>query len=185
MTTPPRSSATPAPRTTRSSATTTDIDGDTLNVTLASVAPAAGTVSIVGNLIRYTPAAGFTGAAVISYTISDGTLTASATLTVSVGGDFTAPTVKKATVVFATGRVNESAPLRITWSATDAGSGVASYQVQVRIGTGSWRSVYTGAATSIVKLYPFKQALVWRVRAKDVSGNTSAWAVSAAAGSWP
>jgi hypothetical protein len=152
-----------------------DVDGDTLNVTLASVAPAAGTVSIVGNLIRYTPAAGFTGAAVISYTISDGSLTASATLTVSVGGDFVAPTVNKATVAFATGRVNESAPLRITWSATDAGSGVASYQVQVRIGTGSWRSVYTGAATSIVKFYPFNQALVWRVRAKDVSGNLSAW----------
>ena len=35
--------------------------------------------------------------------------------------------------------------------------------------------VYKGAATSIVKLYPFKQTLVWRVRAKDVSGNQSAW----------
>ena len=132
-------------------------------------------MSIVGNQIHYTPATGWTGEAAISYTISDGSLTASATLTITVGGDVTAPTVKRATVAFATGRVNESAPLRITWSATDASSGVASYEVQVRIGTGAWKAVYKGAATSIVKYYPFKQTLVWRVRAKDVSGNQSAW----------
>jgi hypothetical protein len=155
-----------------------DIDGDTLTVTIVSVDPAAGTVSTDGTTVSFTPAAGWTGEAAVSYTISDGALTASATLTVTVGGDVTAPAVNKATVAFATGRVDEKAPLRITWSATDGSSGVASYEVQVSISGGAWRSVYKGAGSSIVKLYPFNKSLVWRVRATDVSGNLSGWVKS-------
>ncbi|HEU0243889.1 MAG TPA: tandem-95 repeat protein, partial [Candidatus Limnocylindrales bacterium] len=155
-----------------------DIDGDALTVTLVSVDSAAGTVSTDGTTVTFTPAGGWTGEAVISYTISDGTLTASATLTITVGGDVTAPTVSRATVAFATGRVNESAPLRISWSATDASSGVASYEVQVSIAGGAWRSVYTGAGTSVVKFYRFNKTLVWRVRATDVAGNVSGWVLS-------
>ena len=85
----------------------------------------------------------------------------------------------KATVAFATGRVDETAPLRVSWSATDASSGVASYQVQVSVGGGAWRSVYTGANTSVVKFYRFNKSLVWRVRATDAATNVSAWATSA------
>ncbi|HEY3335866.1 MAG TPA: Ig-like domain-containing protein [Candidatus Limnocylindrales bacterium] len=156
-----------------------DVDGDTLSVVSASVASAAGTVSVVGNNVRFTPATGWTGEAAISYTISDGALQASATLTVTVGGDVTAPLVARATVAFATGRVDETAPLRITWSATDASSGVASYEVQVSVAGGAFKSVYKGAGTSIVKFYSFNKTLVWRVRATDVAGNTSGWVNSA------
>jgi hypothetical protein len=61
--------------------------GETLTLTSASVAPAAGTVQVVNNgqQIQYTPAAGFTGDAAISYTIDDGnggTDTATATVTI-------------------------------------------------------------------------------------------------------
>ncbi len=64
----------------------TDVDGDTLSVTTATVPAAQGTVTINANgTLRYTPASNFNGTATISYTISDGNGgSASATVTVSV-----------------------------------------------------------------------------------------------------
>ncbi len=50
----------------------TDVDGDTLTITDASVPVAQGTVDIVGNKLVFTPADDFVGEATISYTISDG-----------------------------------------------------------------------------------------------------------------
>ena len=90
-----------------------------------------------------------------------------------------APVVAKPTVAFGKGRVNETAPLLISWSAFDAGVGVKSYQVQVSVAGGPWKSVYTGPKTSVTKFYPFRKSLVWRVRATDNEGNTSGWVSSA------
>ncbi len=50
----------------------TDVDGDVLTITGASVPAAQGTVSIVSDELVYTPATDFTGTATISYSISDG-----------------------------------------------------------------------------------------------------------------
>ncbi len=50
----------------------TDVDGDTLAITGASVPPEQGTVEIVGGELLYTPAENFNGPATITYTISDG-----------------------------------------------------------------------------------------------------------------
>jgi len=61
----------------------TDVDGDTLNVTSVTN-PANGTVNVVGNQIVYTPDAGFVGTETFTYTISDGALTDTATVTVQV-----------------------------------------------------------------------------------------------------
>ena len=121
----------------------------------------------------------FTGQATITYTVSDGSLTSAGTLKVDVGVDLTAPVVAVPTVAFGSGRVNESAPLKIHWSATDGGSGVAKYQVQVSVGGGAFKAVYTGAGKSITKSYPFGKTLVWRVRATDKDGNRSGWVSSA------
>jgi len=60
-----------------------DPDGDTLSIASFSQ-PASGQVVQVGSLLRYTPASGFSGTATFQYTVSDGALTASATVTVSV-----------------------------------------------------------------------------------------------------
>jgi hypothetical protein len=60
---------------------------EALTIMSASVPPAAGTVQIVnsGTRIEYTPAAGFTGDAAITYTIDDGSgLTDTATATVTI-----------------------------------------------------------------------------------------------------
>ena len=50
----------------------TDVDGDTLEITAASVPSEQGTVEIVGGQLVFTPAEDFTGEATISYSITDG-----------------------------------------------------------------------------------------------------------------
>jgi hypothetical protein len=158
----------------------TDAENATLSATAASVSPlGAGTVSIVAGKVRFAPAASFNGAAVITYTVSDGSLTDQATLTVTVTPDTLAPAVTAPVVAFGTGRVDQTAPVRISWMATDTGSGLASYEVQVSIGGAAFQPVYTGLGTAVKRYYPFKQDLVWRVRATDNEGNTSAWVMSA------
>ena len=72
-------------------------DGDTLSV-LTTGTPANGTVEVnPDNTVTYTPAAGFTGTDTFPYEITDGTLSAQATVTVTVtqapsGGSGTRPT---------------------------------------------------------------------------------------------
>ncbi len=62
-----------------------DSDDDPLTITSASVASSAGTVSVVGNQLRFVGADGFSGEAVIAYSVSDGEGgTASSTATVTV-----------------------------------------------------------------------------------------------------
>ncbi|WP_395347357.1 Ig-like domain-containing protein [Variovorax sp. UC122_21] len=68
----------------------TDVDGDALTVTSATLAnPAQGTVTVNPNgTLNFTPASNVTGTVVINYTVSDGNGgTASATLTVNVGSN--------------------------------------------------------------------------------------------------
>jgi hypothetical protein len=162
----------------------TDPDaGDTVTLTPSVTVnpPTAGAVSVVAGKVRFTPTAVFTGQAVITYHITDGHVVTpvAGTLTIDVGVDLTAPAVAIPTAAFGSGRVNESAPIRINWSATDAGSGVAKYQVQVSVGGGAFKAVYTGTAKTITKAYPFGKTLVWRVRATDHDGNVSGWVSSA------
>ncbi|HSH16914.1 MAG TPA: Ig-like domain-containing protein, partial [Verrucomicrobiae bacterium] len=62
-----------------------DPDGDPLTVTAVG-SPANGTAGTNGTTVLYTPASGFIGTDTFSYTISDGTLTDSATIRVNVRG---------------------------------------------------------------------------------------------------
>ncbi|TQV69877.1 GlyGly-CTERM sorting domain-containing protein [Exilibacterium tricleocarpae] len=63
----------------------TDVEGDSLTLTAFDYS-GAGTVSIVGNQLSYTPAAGFTGSEVIQYTVTDQNgATAIGTATMNVG----------------------------------------------------------------------------------------------------
>ena len=157
-----------------------DVDGvDVLTIESALVDAAKGTASVVAGKVRFTPATGFHGAAVITYTLSDGTDTDTATLTITVGGDVTGPVVGTPTVAFGIGIVNESAPLKISWSATDVPAGVAKYEVQVSAAGKPFTALYTGSNTSITKLFGFKQLFVFRVRAQDTVGNWSGWVSSA------
>ncbi|MCV2402982.1 Ig-like domain-containing protein [Marinomonas sp. C2222] len=62
----------------------TDVDGDTLTITEATVPAEQGTVAIVDGKLEFTPAANFNGEATISYTISDGEESSSAEVAVTV-----------------------------------------------------------------------------------------------------
>jgi hypothetical protein len=157
----------------------TDIEDDTLSLVSADVAPAAGAASVVGGKVRFTPLNAFKGEAVVTYVVTDGDLTDTGTLTVTVGPDETAPVAAMPGVAFGAGRVNETAPLAITWSATDSGVGVASYEVEVSVAGAAFAPVYTGSATTVTRLYPFGKSLVFRVRATDHEDNVSDWVSSA------
>ncbi len=60
-----------------------DVDGDALSITGVDLA-STGTVAIVGDQVRYTPPAGFLGAATFAYTVTDGQATGAGTVTVDV-----------------------------------------------------------------------------------------------------
>ena len=75
-----------------------DTDVDNANLTVTSVGIAGhslhgGTVSLVNNIITYTPAANFNGADSFTYTVSDGTLTSTATASFNVAAVNDAPVV--------------------------------------------------------------------------------------------
>lgn len=63
-----------------------DVDGDPLTVTTTST-PTNGAASTDGSTVTYSPNAGFFGTDQFSYTISDGTVTATATVSVTVGAN--------------------------------------------------------------------------------------------------
>lgn len=60
-----------------------DPDGDALSITAAS-APGNGSATISGSRVLYTPRAGYVGSDSFTYTISDGALTATATVSITV-----------------------------------------------------------------------------------------------------
>lgn len=157
-----------------------DVDGDAIALVSASVASAQGTVraDVAGKAVWFTPAHNFVGTATVTYTITDGKLQAQGKLTVTVTPDVTGPVVTAPVAWLTTGRVDESAPLRISWGASDV-SGVKAYVVQVSVGGGTFATIYSGTATATTRYYAFGKALVWRVRAQDNLGNWSGWATSA------
>ena len=75
----------------------TDIDTNPANLTITSVGDQTGhslnggTVSLSNNIISYTPAANFNGADSFTYTVSDGSLTSSATVSFNVAAVNDAP----------------------------------------------------------------------------------------------
>ena len=158
----------------------TDLEDDTLSLVSADVTPAAGSASVVSGKVRFAPLSSFKGEAVVTYVVSDGNLTDTGTLTVTVGPDVTAPVAAVPAVSFGLGRVNESAPLAISWSATDAGVGVASYELEVSIAGAAFAPVYAGSATTVTRFFPFGKRLEFRVRAVDHEDNTSTWTTSGA-----
>ena len=105
----------------------TDADGDALTVTAVGAA-STGTVAIIGDQLRYTPPAGFIGAATFTYTVSDGTATDDGMVTVDVAAvndppvavDDTATTAEDTpltvagTTLVANDSDPESSPLSIT-----------------------------------------------------------------------
>ncbi len=73
-------------------------------------------------------------------------------------------------------------PMLITWSATDTGTGVASYELRRRLDGGAFEPVALASptATSLAVRLPVGRAVQYQVRATDRAGNIGAWTGSGA-----
>ncbi len=155
-----------------------DVDGDTLSVSSIGT-PAHGTASIEGGGLRYVPAPGFLGSDQVPYSVTDGAGgIASAVLRLTVVADAIAPVIASVNRSLPTQALHGAAiAVKLTWSATDAGSGVASHQLQERIGAGSWHAVRLASASarSVTRAATIGTTYRYRVRATDHRGNASAW----------
>jgi hypothetical protein len=157
----------------------TDVDADPLTIT-ATTDGAHGTVAITsgGAGLAYDPVALYHGPDSFTYTVSDGHGGVdTATVHVSVGRDATAPRI----VAPAARLIGQTIGMRtmvarVVWSATDAGSGVASYKLQASVNGGAFSTIaMPTTATAINRTLTDGATYRYRVRATDREGNTSAW----------
>ena len=153
----------------------TDVDADTLVLTGTSVLSTSGIVAMAGGQVEFTPAHMFSGNAAISYTISDGHMSATGQLNVDVVSDTAPPVISSLTVTLGAGTIVAKAPIKVSWAATDAGVGVAQYIVQVSKDGGAFTAFYAGTATTKTALFAPGHAYQFRVRATDAAGNASAY----------
>jgi len=98
----------------------TDVEGNTLTITAVGNA-VDGTVSMTAGQITFIPTAGFGGTTGFDYTVSDGTLTDTGHVTVSVGG------------VFISEYIEGSASIKgiEIYNATNAGVNLSNYQLKI------------------------------------------------------
>ncbi|KIQ23265.1 hypothetical protein RT97_25870 [Variovorax paradoxus] len=108
----------------------TDVDGDPLTITAATVNPALGTVTINANgTLSFTPANNVTGPVQVNYTVSDGKGgTSSAVLTVNVGAN-TPPQSANTTVNGTEDTPVVLTPANFPFTDTDVGQSLASVRI--------------------------------------------------------
>ncbi|MEI7744399.1 MAG: Ig-like domain-containing protein, partial [Chloroflexota bacterium] len=163
--------------------TLTGSDVDTADTLVYGVTlpPSHGTLDGTAPDLTYTPDAGYFGDDAFSFTIGDGTgFSNTGTVSITVAKDLTGPVAFAPTIAFGSGRVDETAPLLISWpAATDAGVGVASYEVRVSIAGAAPVLVYAGTARSVTRFYAFGKTLVFSVRGVDNNGNKGSWVAAA------
>jgi len=148
-----------------------------LTITGFPLLPAHGTVAITGGGtgLTYKPTTHFFGSDSFSYTITHGALTAQATVVVTVSKDVTGP-VETAPVeqMYVGTSIGTSTVLtRISWSATDPGTGVVKYELWRQIDGGAWVlvSLPTPTTTALPQTLSFGHTYRYRARATDFNGN--------------
>jgi Big-like domain-containing protein len=160
-----------------------DADGDPLEIGAASD-PLHGTVVVSGDgsALTYEPDPGYHGPDSFTYTIDDGFESDTATVSVTVvatpaPGPDVAPPVVAGPLERWLGQTvaARTTTARISWGATDAGSGVKSYKLQVSVDGGDWKTIALPKATtkSIDRTFTKGHAYQFRIRATDQAGNTS------------
>ena len=160
-----------------------DDDPDDNDLTIVSVTSAAhGTVTITGNGtgLAYRPAKWFHGTDMFTYTVDDGHGdTDHATVQVIVDKDVAGP-VAVAPIQRLPGQTlgTTSARVRMSWSASDPGSGVTRYLLQVSVNGGTFKTVKLPKATSttIDQTLAYGRTYRFRVKAYDHEGNIGAYA---------
>lgn len=164
----------------------TDINGDPLTVSAIASGPAHGTAVPSGGSVIYTPAANYNGADSFTYTLSDGTYTATASVSVtitSVGDAPAAPSGLLTDSAVNPNNVSRYAP-QFSWSFADVDAGDHQTAYEIRIGTtpgsaaawdsGKVTSTAAGAAFSGAELAP-NTTYYWSVRAWDTFDLAGSW----------
>lgn len=87
--------------------------------------------------------------------------------------DSTGPTSTMGTL----SQFSQSKTLNVSWAGTDAGVGIASYELEVRAGAGAWQGLgeLTASQTSYTYTADDGQSYSFRVRGKDSLGNVGDW----------
>jgi VCBS repeat-containing protein len=155
----------------------TDVDGDTLTITAVSL-PDHGTAAIAGGSIEYTPVVGYGGHDSFSYTISDGTLTASAIVDVTVAPDVRGPSLTAPTeVLVSPSTATRSATrVRFTWPMATDPNGVVSYEASMSMDDGPFAGVGgPSLATTVSSMLVVGHVYQLEIRATDGLGNVSDW----------
>ncbi|MFC1727572.1 tandem-95 repeat protein [Patescibacteria group bacterium] len=101
----------------------TDVDGDSLSLTSVS-GPVNGEVVIDGDNVVFTPTANYNGPANFDYTISDGTLTDTTTVSITVNSVNDTPVANDGSA-----STTEGAPVTITLSASDVDGDSLTYSI--------------------------------------------------------
>ena len=167
----------------------TDINGDPLTVSAIAGGPAHGTAVPSGGSVIYTPAANYNGADSFTYTLSDGTYTATASVNItitSVGDAPAAPSGLLTDGAVDPNNVSRYAP-QFSWSFADVDAGDHQTAYQIRIGTtpgsaaawdsGKVSSTAAGAAFSGAELAP-NTTYYWSVRVWDTYDLAGSWSAS-------
>jgi hypothetical protein len=158
-----------------------DPDGNTVTI-LAKTNGSHGTVTITGNGtgLTYNPAGNYVGTDTFKYTLDDSQGgTDQATVKVTVVRDKTDPVMRAPLQRFIGQTVGDTTTkVRVSWGATDAGSGVKSYKLQVSTNGGSYQTISLPKATStrVDRSLTTGRTYRFRVRATDKEGNVSAYA---------
>ncbi len=144
-----------------------------------------GVVAITGGGtgMTYDPTGLNSGTDTFQYTIKDNTdRMNTAVVVVVITPDTIKPVIVAPTVGIVSGGTlgTTTGRVRISWGATDVGTGLKSIQLQEKIGTGPYKTVAlaTPKAKSIVRTFTFGKQYKYRVRATDIVGNVSAYTVS-------
>ncbi len=158
----------------------TDADGDTMTIT-GKTNGAHGTVTITGGGtgLSYDPNQLYIGTDVFTYTISDGRGGSdTATVLLTVVKDTTKPTVTAPVEAFYAQTVGSTTTrAHISWSGADAGTGIATYQLQASVNGGAYATVALASptSTSINRTLTTGRTYRFRVRATDKQGNVSSY----------
>jgi hypothetical protein len=92
--------------------------------------------------------------------------------------DTSAPVATAPVQRFAAAGVGATVPIGVSWTGTDRGWGIASYQVQRSLNGGTWRAIALSSprAKSVSIQGTPGSTLRFRVRARDKAGHIGAWA---------
>jgi hypothetical protein len=175
------SPATSVPVLTNDNANNPD-QGELLTI-VGATRPGHGSVAILagGIGLKYRPAAGFHGTDRFSYTIRDPAGHAdSAIVLVSVPVDKFKPvaTAPAQSIVGPQTIGATTVAIRVTWTATDKGAGVARYQLYRSKNGGPWQrvSLRTALTRSVTQALTVNASYRFRARAVDKVGNVGAFA---------